>query len=142
MSEANKALMRRWFEEVWNKQRTDAIDEMMAPHAIAYGLAADGSNLRGPAGFKPFHQAFLDAFHDMRVTVEDVIAEGDRVAARWVAAGTHTGAGLGIAGTNRKMNITGMSIIRVENGRIVEGWNNFDVLGMYVQLGVVQMPAV
>lgn len=142
MSEANKALMRRWFEEVWNKRRSDAVDEMMAPHAVAHGLAGDGSDLRGPADFKPFQQAFLDAFRDLRLRVQDVIAEGDKVAVRWVASGTHTGAGLGIARTNRPITVTGMSMVRIENGRIVEGWNNFDALGMYVQLGAMQAPPV
>lgn len=83
MSEENKALVRRWFEEVWNKGRADAIDEMFAADGIAHGLADDsGSPLRGTDGFRVFHQKFRSAFPDLVVTVEDAIAEGDTVVAR------------------------------------------------------------
>ena len=84
MSEENKALMRRWFEEVWNKGRAEAIPEMVADEGIAHGLSDDpASPLRGPAGFLPFHTQFREAFPNIEVVVEDQLAEGDLVATRW-----------------------------------------------------------
>ena len=78
MSDENKALLRRWFEEVWNKGREEAIDEMFAEDGIAHGLAEDGGQpLRGASGFKPFFRKFRAAFPDIEVVVEDTITEGD-----------------------------------------------------------------
>ena len=98
MAEENKALIRRWFEEVWNKGRADAIDEMFAEGGVAHGLSDEsGSPLRGPAAFREFHQKFRNAFPDIVVTVEDTIAEGDQVAARCLVRGKHSGDSLGFA---------------------------------------------
>ncbi|HAF13910.1 MAG TPA: hypothetical protein DHU55_16545 [Blastocatellia bacterium] len=80
-------MLRRWFEEVWNKGRADAIDEMFAADGVAQGLSGDPSApLRGPAGFKLLHDQFRGAFPDIEVVVEDTIAEGDKVAACLVSA--------------------------------------------------------
>jgi steroid delta-isomerase-like uncharacterized protein len=133
MSTENKALVRRWFEEVWNQKRKESIKEMFAADGIAHGLAGDV--VRGPEGFAAFHEAFVGGFPDLRVAVEDVVAEGDRVAIRWRVAGTLKGPGLGVAPTNRPMSVTGMSFVRIRGGQIVEGWNNFDVFGMHEQAG-------
>jgi predicted ester cyclase len=97
--------------------------------------------LIGPAGFLPFRTAFLAGFADLRIIIEDLIEEGDRVAVRWRATGTLTGHGMGFAPTGRPMTITGMTIARVQNGQIIEGWNNFDVLGMHQQLGTLAVIA-
>jgi steroid delta-isomerase-like uncharacterized protein len=137
MSEANKTIVRRWFEEVWNQGRTETIDALFAPNARAHGL---GDLPPGPEGFKPFHAAFRRAFPDIRITLDDVIAEGDLVAYRFTATGTHRGDGLGFAATNRGTEFTGMGFARVRNGQLVEGWNNYDQLSMFQQLGVVQGP--
>jgi steroid delta-isomerase-like uncharacterized protein len=135
MSDAKKQFVRLWFEEVWNKGRADAIDELAAVNTVVHGL---GDVMRGPEGFKPFHSAFRDAFPDIQVTVDDVICEGDMVAARWTAKGTHRGAGLGFGATGRTMQVTGMTFARIDaDGRLCEGWNSFDRLGMLQQLGVV-----
>ena len=138
MSEANKALIRQWFEEVWTNRRADAIDGMLAPDARIHGLGADE---QGPADFKAFHAAYCDAFPDVTIRVEDVIAEGDMVAARWAGTATHRGNGLGFAATHRQARFGGMTFARIEGGKIVEGWNNFDQLGMFQQLGVLNLPA-
>ena len=139
-SEDLKAFIRRWFEEVWNKGREEAIDEMFAEDGVAYGLADETGApfLRGPSGFKPFFRNFRDAFPDIEVFVEDTIAEGDKVAARCTLRATHAGDGLGFAATQRPMEITGIAIVRVRDGRIVEAWNNFDFMGMFQQLGTLQ----
>lgn len=139
MSVENRALVRRWFEEVWNKGRAAAVDEMLATHAVIHGL---GEDLHGPAGFKPFHEAYRSAFPDVKIQIDDMVAEGDTVAARWSGKGTHRGEGLGFAATNRPVQFRGMVFVRVEQGKLVEGWNNFDQLGMLQQLGVVNLPSV
>ena len=138
MSAENKAMVRRWFEEVWNKGRVAAIDELLAPNGLVHGL---GGDMQGPAAFKPFHAAYRDAFPDVKIELEDLIAEGDKVAFRWSATATHRGNGLNFAATNRPVRFSGMGVIRVENGKLVEGWNIFDQLGMMQQLGVVNLPA-
>jgi steroid delta-isomerase-like uncharacterized protein len=119
--EDNKALMRRWFEEVWNKGREDAIDEMFAADGIAHGLADEtGGPLRGPDGFKPFFRKFRDSFPDIEVIVEDMIAEDDKVASRCRLRGKHSGDALGFAATARPIEITGIAITRLKDGKIVE----------------------
>ena len=138
MSEENKALVRRWFEEVWNKGRAEAIDELFAADGVAHGLAGEsGQDLRGPQDFHPFHESFRAAFPDIEVVVEDTIAEGDRVAARCSVRGTHSSPALGFAATNRPVGFEGVSIVRVRDGQIVEAWNFFDFMSMYGQLGVL-----
>jgi steroid delta-isomerase-like uncharacterized protein len=132
-----KQVARRWFEEVWNQRDASAIGRLFAKDGIAHGLGADGQDLVGPAGFLPFYQAFLGGFADLQLTIEDLIEEDNRVAVRWRATGTLTGHGMGFAPTGKPMTITGMSIVRVQNGQIVEGWNNFDVLGMHQQMGTL-----
>ena len=143
MSEQNisaqyKALMRRWFDEVWNKGRADAIAEMLAEDAVVHGLSDDVANpLRGPEGFLPFHAQFRDAFPNIEVVVEDQIAEGDLVATRCVVRGKHEGDGLGFKATQAPVEFTGMAITRIKDGKIVEAWNNFDFMKMYRQLGAI-----
>jgi steroid delta-isomerase-like uncharacterized protein len=139
MSAENKALARRWFEEVWNDGRAAAIDEMLPPHGVVHGLGDE--QMQGPAAFKPFHAAYRNAFPDVKIEIEDMIAEGDKVAFRWSATATHRGDGLSVPATNRRVRFTGMGFVRVENGKLAEGWNNFDQLAMLQQLGVVTLPA-
>jgi steroid delta-isomerase-like uncharacterized protein len=134
-----KALVRRWFEEVWNKGREDAIDEMFAEDGIAHGLAdeAGAEPLRGAAGFKPFYRNFRSAFPDIEVVVEDTIAEGDRVAARCTVRATHAGDTLGFAATQRPVEIGGITIARISDGKIVEAWNHFDFMKLFQQIGAI-----
>ena len=142
MSEHNKAFIRRWFEEVWNKGREEAIDEMFAEEGVANGLEDESGNpLRGPVGFKPFFRKFREAFPEIEVTVEDTIAEGDKVAARCTVRGRHRGGALGFAATEQPVEFTGMTIVRVRDGKIVEAWNNFDFMTMFQQLGALQTTA-
>lgn len=137
MSAENKALVRRWFDQVWNQQRPEAIDDMFAAGGIAHGL---GDDMRGPGQFKEFHAKFCGAFPDVRIEIDDLIAEGEKVAYRFTARGTHRGDTLGFPATNRSMRFSGMGVVRVENGQIVEGWNVLDQLGMLSQLGAVAAP--
>jgi steroid delta-isomerase-like uncharacterized protein len=134
----NKALIRRWFEQVWNRGRADAIDEMWAADAVAHGVSdGPGKTMKGPADFKPFHSIFRGAFPDLEVSVEDAIAEGDMVAARCRVRGRHTGDHLGVAATGAPVEFTGMVFARIKDGKLVEAWNNFDFLAMNKQIGIV-----
>lgn len=135
--EENKALVRRWFKEVWNEGRSDAIPEMFAADGIAHGLSDDPAKpLRGPSEFLRFHQQFRGAFPNIEVVAEDQIAEADLVATRCTVRGKHTGDHLGFAATNAPIDFTGMTITRIKDGKIIEAWNNFDFMKMYRQLGV------
>ncbi|MDT7604918.1 MAG: hypothetical protein QOF61_2915 [Acidobacteriota bacterium] len=140
MSEDNGKFIRRWFEEVWNKGREEAIDEMFAADGVAHGLTgADGEPLRGAADFKPFFHTFREAFPDVEVVVEDTISEGDRVAARCTVRGLHRGDTLGYAATQLPTEFTGICIVRIRDGKIVEAWNNFDFMAMHQQLGALTL---
>ena len=139
MSLENKTLVRRWFAEVWNQGRVAGIDEMLADRAVVHGLGAD---LHGLAEFKRFHSAYRNAYPDIAIHIEDLVAEGDMVAVRWSASGTHRGDELGFPATGRHVQFSGMVFVRVEERNLVEGWNNFDQLGMFQQLGVVSLPSV
>jgi steroid delta-isomerase-like uncharacterized protein len=134
----NKALVQRWFNEVWNKGRADAIDELFADDGVAHGLSDDVSTpLTGPNGFRPFHKTFRGAFPNIDVIIEDMIAEGDKVAARCSVRGSHTGDHLGVAASNAHVEFTGITIVRIKDGKIVEAWNNFDFLKMNKQIGAI-----
>ena len=138
MSNESKDLIRRWFEEVWNKGREDAIDEMFAADGVAHGLTEEGDKtMRGPEQFKPFYRAFRSAFPDLEIVVEDTIAEGDKLAARCTVRGKHQSDSLGFAATGLTTDFTGITIVRIERGKIVEAWNNFDFMRMYKQLGAL-----
>ena len=136
MAQENSALIRRWFEEVWNKGRMEAIDEMASPDAIGHGQAQHDTDI----GLKEFRTFALDlrtAFPDFKVTIDQVIEQGDKVVARWTTTMTHKGEFLGFAPTGKKVTITGTSIQRIVDGKIVEGWDNWDQLGLLVQIGAV-----
>ncbi|HKP38735.1 MAG TPA: ester cyclase [Pyrinomonadaceae bacterium] len=136
--EANKQLVQRWFDEVWNKGRADAIAEMLAEDAIVNGLSEDAAQpLRGPAGFVPFHSQFREAFPNIEVVIEDTIAEGDKVAVRFSVRGKHEGDSLGFKSTGSTAEFDGTAIVRVKDGKIVEAWNNVDFMKMYRQLGAL-----
>lgn len=140
MSDEYKTLLHRWFEEVWNKGRTDAIDEMFDCDGVAHGLTdQQGNELRGPEGFKPFFESFRNAFPDIEVIVEETVVEGDKIAARCKVRGTHKGESVGIAATQKPVEFSGMCIARVKDGKIVEAWNNFDFMSMYQQLGALNL---
>jgi len=136
--DANKALLQRWFDEVWNQRRSETIDELFDAGGVAHGLSDDPENpIKGPAGFKPFHATFCGAFPNIQVNVEDMIAEGDKVAARCSVSGQHQGDHLGVAASNAPILFHGMAIVRNEKGKIVEAWNTFDFLTMNRQIGAI-----
>jgi steroid delta-isomerase-like uncharacterized protein len=137
MSEANKAIVQRWFEEVWNQGRTEVIDELMADDVVIHGLVDPAGNpVSGADAFREFHRQFRGAFPNVNVSVEDVIAEGDRAVARCDVRGQHTGDHLGFAATNNPVQFSGIAIVRIADGKIAEAWNEFDFMEMNRQLGL------
>ena len=134
-------IVRQWFKEVWDEGREDAIDRLMAPDALVYGLGGpDGRPIRGPLAFKPFFQMMQRALGDLEVRVERTIVEGDVCAAHCHVTARHVGPTLGGPPTNQPVEFWGMCIVRVRDGQLVEGWNCFDFLSMYQQLGWVKNP--
>ena len=137
MSDRNKALIRRWFEEVWNQGRGELIDELLTEDVVIHGLVDGAGNpVSGIEGFHEFHTQFRGAFPDINVVVEDTIAEGDLVVARCSVRGRHTGPHLGFAATNAPVEFEGVAIVRVYDGKIAEAWNHFDFATMNRQLGL------
>src|SRR4051794_11070332 len=134
---ADAEFVRRWFEEVWNNKSEAAVDEMLAEDGIGYGLPS--GDIRGPAAFKEYQRLLISAYPDLRVEVEDTVVEGDKIAARCRVTGVHQGEGLGVAPTNQPVEFTGMVIVRVKDGKIVEAWNEFDFMTMYKQVGALNL---
>jgi predicted ester cyclase len=132
------ALIRRWFDEVWNQGNESTIDELFGPDGVIWGVGRPELASRGPAEFKAFYGALRGACPDIHITLEQVVQEGDTAFARWTATMTHTGEGLGIAPTSKKLKLCGMSALKVRDGRIVEGWNVWDQVGMARELGVLE----
>jgi steroid delta-isomerase-like uncharacterized protein len=133
VSEENKALVQRFVEEAFNKGNLDVADEVYASDFVSHESA--GPSERSPEYVKQFVGMYRGAFPDGHTTVEDVIAEGDKVAYRWTFRGTHRGELLGIPPTDNQVTITGITLDRVSGGKIEEEWNHFDQLGILQQLG-------
>jgi len=131
MTEEERNLGRRWFEEVWNKGRRDAIPEMLAPDAV---LHEGGQDSVGPDGFYPLFDRFQNAMEDIQTTVHDSIVEGDRLCIRWSFAAKHSGPGLGIPASGKTVHVSGITIMRIADGKAVEGWQNWDMLGLMEQI--------
>jgi predicted ester cyclase len=126
----------RWFEEVWNQGRVEAIDEMLAEDGIAHGLSdANGNEPRGPAGLEPLFRKFRDAFPDIHITVDQTVSQGDLLAVRCSVNATYEGDPFDVGPTNQPVCFTGMCIFKIRDEKIVEAWNCFDFLTMYKQLG-------
>lgn len=135
-----ETILHRWFEKVWNQKSEEAIDEMFAEEGIANGLKdSEGNFLRGPEHFKTLHRAFLSAYPDLKITIEDTVSEGDKIAARCTVRATHTGEGLGVAPTNQPIEFTGMTMVKIKDGKIIEAWNEFNFMEMYGQLGALTL---
>ena len=140
MSEENKAVVRRFIEEVWNSGNLDVIDELIAENHVDHDPAQAGSP-GGRQGVRAFVEMYRAAYPDTRLAIGEMIAEGDLVAMTWTATGTHRGELMGIAPTGRSVTVTGMGVDRISGGQIVESWANYDALGMLAQLGAIPAPA-
>ena len=137
MSEQNKKIARQVFEEVQSKGNLALVDQIVADDFVGHTPPND---IHGPEGARQFDLMLRGAFPNLKVTVEDQIAEGDRVATRWIFRGTHQGDFMGMPPTGRQVTMSGMTIFRVANGKLVEGWNRPDLLGLMQQLGAIPAP--
>lgn len=132
-----KAVVVRWFEEVWNNNRDETIDELLAPDAIGHGLGETDQDLQGPSGFRIFSRGIRQALPDVRIDIEDVVVEKNKVAARVLLTGTHQGSGFGVEPSGNRVRIRGIVLIDIKDGQIVHGWNSWDQLGFLRQIGAL-----
>jgi steroid delta-isomerase-like uncharacterized protein len=143
MAEDGVSVCRRWFEVVWNESREDLMPELATADVIAHGVAGPDDVAHGlEAGFKPMYRALRGAFPDIHFTVEDAIGSGDIVALRWRLRGTHLGSELGMPATGNPVAVTGMSFVRIADGKIAEAWNNWDMMGLMNQIGAPQAKVI
>jgi len=136
MSDANKNVSRRVIDEIFNEGKLEVADEIIAAGSIGHDPALPEPT-SGPEGLKQLVTGYRAAFPDLSFTIDDQIAEGDRVVTRWTARGTHEGDLWGIAATGKQGTVTGITIDRFQGGKIAEVWTNWDTLGLMQQLGVV-----
>ena len=137
MSEENKALVRRYFEEIWDKGNLDLAEELFATNFVRYGPTATEGVVRGLEGFKRLVSMYRNAFPDLHIPIEDLLGEGDRVVTRWTARGTHQGELMGIAPTGNQASVTGIIVDRISGGKIEEEWVDYDTLHLMQQIGAV-----
>lgn len=134
----NKALVRHVLNELFSHQNLDVVDEYLAPDFVGHDAPPGISP--GRQGVKEFVQARARAFSDSRFTIEDQVAEGDRVVTRWTAHHTHTGEFLGVPATGKEATVTGMMLHRIANGKIQEEWGEYDLFGLFRQIGAIAAP--
>lgn len=139
MSEQNKAIERRLLDEVYSQGNLEVIDELVASDFVGHGAAADGGD-QGREAYRQFVVEMRTAFPDFKMTVEDQVAEGDKVVTRFRARGTHAGPFQGIPPAGKQGEISGTIIDRIADGKIIECWSSADYLGLLQQLGVVPAP--
>jgi len=124
----DRSILRRWFSELWTKGRTEIIDELVAPDCVIHGLMDEhGAQMKGPKPMKGFYQAIRAQFRDLRIDVEETLADKGRVVARCLVRGTD-------ATTGTPVQFGGVAIVRTRRGKIVEGWNYFDFHHMAQQI--------
>lgn len=134
-AEENRSQTYRWFEEVWNQKNPAAIDALMDADCLVGGI---GETFRGTGPFKQFHAMYCRAFPDMRIQVDQVVAEGEWTAQRFSGTATHTGAVEGMAEpTGQPVRFTGMSFGRWQNGKMVEAYNNLDLVEVQKAVGLL-----
>jgi steroid delta-isomerase-like uncharacterized protein len=139
MSAQNKAISMRFFE-AWNARDLDAFDEIIAPDAIDHDPQNPFREMPGPAAARRSAEMYHAAYSDGRFKVHEQLADGDFVVTRWTGKGTHDGELMGMPPTGKSVEIQGISIDRIADGKIAESWTCFDTLGMMQQLGVVPEP--
>jgi steroid delta-isomerase-like uncharacterized protein len=134
MSEQNKTLARRWFEDLFSRGNLDAANEILSAEFVDHLTHEDE---RGLEELKHYVGIYRNAFPDIQDIVEDIVAEGDKVVVRWMSSGTHQGEFMGVAPTGRHVTFTGMRLFRIADNKIVESWVNIDERGLQEQLGAV-----
>ena len=137
MSEQNKTLMRRMIEDVWNKENYALVDERVASDFIGQSPLRE---IHGPKEYKQFFSTLHESFPDLHFSIEDMLTDGDKVVARWTVQGSHRGQFQGQPATGKQVTMTGITIGRFVNGKVVEGWMDCDALGLIRQLGSAPIP--
>jgi len=137
-AEKNKAIIRRFWEEVFNGRQLSLIDELFTTNWVYHGVG--GQEIYGPKGLKQFLTDYHNAFPDIQVKVENLIAEGDKVVSHVTSRGTHNGELMGIAPTGKQVTVPGICISRFVGDKIVEDWEIIDLFGMLQQLDVIPSP--
>jgi steroid delta-isomerase-like uncharacterized protein len=131
-----KAIVRRLYEDVWNKRKLEGVSDLFSPSHALRDNNSSGSSV-GPEAYKTQVAMYLAAFPDLRFTVEDTVAEKDKLVASWTISGTHQGEFMGIRPTNKKVSVEGITIHYLANGKIIDSHISWDALGLMRQLGVL-----
>jgi steroid delta-isomerase-like uncharacterized protein len=142
LSETNKTVSRRFFEEVFSKGKLNLLDELITTDHVNNGPGSIPGLPTGIEGTKQLVTVYRNAFPDVHFTIDEQIAEGDKVVTRWSAQGTHKGELAGLPATGKSSTVTGIAVDRLVNGKIAESWGIFDEFGMMQQLGAIPMPEV
>lgn len=140
MADSPDVIAKRWFDEVWNKGDESAIDRMMHPQGIVHGLGA--TPIHGPGQFKPFFRLFNRALGEMKIEITESVVQGDMAAVHCRVVARHVGPDLGGPATGLPVDFRGITMLRVQGDQIVEGWNCFDFLALYQQIGWVGNPVL
>jgi predicted ester cyclase len=138
-AEENKAVVRSFLEGIFTQGNPDVVDELAAPDLVVHDPSSEAGEVDAE-GVKGSIAWSHNAFPDLRVTIEDQVAEGDKVATRWTVRGTHRGEMMGAAPTGNQVTFTGTQTDYILGGKIVESWSNWDTLGMLQQIGAVPVP--
>ncbi|MBA2277455.1 MAG: ester cyclase [Chloroflexia bacterium] len=134
-TDVNNALVRRWYDEFINGHDVDVLDALLAPDFVSHFLSGETGRSRDE--LKQIDGAMYAAFPDLRVAVEDMVVEGDRVAVRYSSQGTHGGNALGVPATGKAIAGTSMDIFRIADGKIAERWAELDFTGLLRQIGAL-----
>jgi steroid delta-isomerase-like uncharacterized protein len=134
LSEQNKTLARRWFDDLFSQGNLDAANEILSAEFVDH---LPREEERGLQELKHYILMYRTAFPDIHDTVEELVAEGDKVVARWTSRGSHQGEFMGVAPTGRHVTFTGMRLFRIAENKIAESWVNIDERGLLEQLGIV-----
>jgi steroid delta-isomerase-like uncharacterized protein len=141
MSEENKAKVRRFLEEGFGQGKTELVDELLRSDFVCYDPNSESGEIRGMDTIKGEIEYFHSAVPDLSFTVEDQVAEGDKVVSRYTATGTHQGEFFGVAGSGNRIEMSGIQIDRFdENGKMMEEWPEYDLLGAMRQMGAMPDP--
>jgi len=141
VSEENKEKMRRVLEEAFGQGKVEVIDEVLHADFVCYDPNSESGEIRGADTIKGEIEYFRNAVPDLTYTVEDQVAEGDKVVSRYTVSGTHQGEFFGIPGSGKRIEMTGINIDRFdESGKLVEEWPEYDLLGAMRQMGAIPEP--
>jgi Predicted ester cyclase len=135
----NEAVIRRWIEEGWNQKKPELVDELMAEDVVAHGMGPHGTDLSGRGAFRSAYDIFVSVFPDLHLTIDHMMSSGEMVASHMTCEATHAGDALGVPGSGARVRFPVMTMARVQDGRITEGWNVIDLLAALQQAKAVQV---